>query len=234
MIVRSIFLILILSLAACRENSNSENSQFNSAVESTNKSNDSSTITPHQSEEIVWSKMDSLLSDPFDLASYKKKKRGALSGGNRLQSFHHKPDTVGLYYGYWLIGGRREGYIGKNKTPRVKEFNPVQLLVYKPKDKDWKMYNDLNEILIEFTAIYNDFALPELAYIGWTKDEILEEFDNPSFEKNECLVYYNNQKALVLHLAKNKVDWLKFIHLNKSIDVQMELPKMYVLEMRNR
>ncbi|NRA10337.1 MAG: hypothetical protein HRT57_00105 [Crocinitomicaceae bacterium] len=121
-----------------------------------------------------------------------------------------------MYYGYWLIGGRRIGYVGKNKTPEVEIFNPVQILVYKPKDDDWKMYNDPNEILIQINTVYNDFDLPELAYIGWTKDEILQEFDKPSFEKNECIIYSKDQKALILHLTQNKVDWLKFIHLNKK------------------
>lgn len=182
--------------------------------------------------EVRLSKTDSLLLNPFDLAKFKKKKRGANSSGGGSQKYFYKPDIEGMYYGYFLFGGaRKEGYVGKNKNNQVRLFNGIEINVFKPKDEDWTMYNDPNEILIEFMALLNDEDLPELAFVGWTKSELIEELGTPSFTKDQFLIYTFQQRCLILHMLGNKVDWLKYARLNLDLDANSEVPNLYKLDM---
>lgn len=228
------FLSLIFLVLACEN----QNEQPPTPIKESKKvkARSDTSIVESQIKDVkipLLSKADSLLIDPFDFIEFKKKKRGANSGGGgQKEGFYYRPEVEGMFYSYFLFGGgRREGYLGKDKNNKVRLFNSTEMRVYKPKDDDWNMYNDPNEILIEFEATCNDEDLPELAFVGWTKSQIIEELGPSDFMKHQTLVYTHQQRALLLHINGNTVDWLKYIRLNIDLDSNSNVPNLYKLDM---
>ncbi|GAB5416945.1 MAG: hypothetical protein Crog4KO_18120 [Crocinitomicaceae bacterium] len=161
--------------------------------------------------------VDSLLLNPFDHVAYKRKKRGANSGGGGSEPYFFRPDTAGMYYRYFLFHIPHEKkYLGKDTSNRVSNgpsnSGGREITVFKPDDADKNMYDDPNEVLIEFTQWINDTDLPELAYVGWTKKEIQEEFGQPDFEKNNAILYTFQNRILLFKIFNGSVKWLKYVH----------------------
>ncbi len=161
--------------------------------------------------------VDSLLLNPFNLAAYKRKKRGANSSGGGSEAYFFRPDTAGMYYSYFLFHLPPENkYLGKDTSNRVSNgpsnTGGREITVFKPDDADQSMYNDPNEVLIEFTQWINDTDLPELAYVGWTEKEIDEEFGKPDFQKDNKILYTFQDRILVFSIHNGNVNWLKYVH----------------------
>ncbi|MFT6503478.1 MAG: hypothetical protein ACJASQ_003615 [Crocinitomicaceae bacterium] len=221
----------LLALFSCEQQ---ENEKKSSSTNDTIINED--TLKPVLEKDTIpivqYGKMDSLLLHPFDLPAFKRKKRGAnSSGGGLKQAYYFRPDTVGMYYRYFLFGGSTKAYLGKRKSNLVRHRNPVEITVYKVKDDDWNSYNDPNEYLIQLEAIYNDFDLPELAFIGWTRSEIAKNFGAPFYTKNNCMVYSKDNHVILFHFLGNRVDWLKYTNLNSNLEKDSELPNLYTIDM---
>jgi hypothetical protein len=163
--------------------------------------------------------VDSFLSKPFDLQKFKKRKGQSHSGDADRKTYYFKPEFKGFYYGYFMFPPIFEGYIGNSMKDTVYIENAFRIVTYKPIHKNQFDYIDNGEELIEVTAKYNDFDLPELAFIGLDTIEIKNRLGEKLFLKKNHLVYAYQDKVLILRLEKDKVDGLKYVRLNmQAID----------------
>lgn len=189
---------------------------------------DSNAITspPH----VPQRKVDTLLLHPFDLNTYKRKKRGANSSrGDRLP-YYFKPDTAGIYYNYFLFHLPTQRYIGHD--PNAKNVTSPsdggrEIVVFKPDDADQNMYNDPNEVLIEFTQWYNDTDLPELAFVGWTRNEITARFGAPDIVFQGSIAYVFGHHTLLFHFRGDQVNWLKYAHTNAPANTSSAFQQLF-------
>jgi hypothetical protein len=162
--------------------------------------------------------MDSFLLHPFDLQKFKKKKGYAQGAGWKGETYFYKPDYKGIYYGFIMFPPAFKGYLGENIKDTVDMENSFELTTYKPLGKYLDSYLDPGEILIELKAKYNDFDLPELAFIGLDTNEVIKRIDVNYFIKDSCMVYTFNNAALILKIDnRNKTEWLKYEKLNANL-----------------
>ncbi len=180
--------------------------------------------------------IDSFLLKPFDLYNFKKKKGGTNSGGCNKKSYFFKPvfkpDLKGMYYSFFLFPPLK-GYIGNSKDKIVKMMDGLEITTYKPLGKYQNKYLDPEEILIEVIAQYNDFDLPELAFIGLDTIEIKKQLGGNYFVKNGCMVYSHSDRALIFGLQKSKIKWLKYVHLNTPLTPDVKLEDIYKCKVIN-
>ena len=239
---RVLLLLLIFGVASCAQPEQSEpqkaaNSSDNSKDNFEGKDNsgtsndDSSSYDSGFEEKTPVRRIDHLLMNPFDLNAYKRKKKGANSSRENRKEHYFKPDTNGIYYSYFLFNLKLEQkYIGKDvnqKTGVRQTSGGREMVVFKPDDEDQNMYNDPNETLIEFTQWYNDTDLPELAFVGWTSEEITRYFGKPDFIRFDCLVYTFNDRAMLFHEYGGRIDWLKYAHTNGPVKDSPKFRELY-------
>lgn len=230
---RLLFPVLFFWITSCSTSDKpAEKNQHNSTAKAEKgNSADSVIIAKDFEEQTPTRRIDSLLMNPFDLNTYKRKKRGANSSRENRKDFYFKPDTSGIYYAYFLFNLTEEQkYIGKdvhNPSGIGRNSGGREIKVFKPDDADQNMYNDPNETLIEFTQWCNDVDLPELAFVGWTEAEIKEYFGKPDFLKSGSLVYTFNDRVLLFHIRGGRVDWLKYAHINGQLTDSPIFEKLY-------
>jgi hypothetical protein len=190
------------------------------------------------------SKTDSFLSKPFNLYLFKKKKNGSLSGGSPIKSYYFKPAFKGIYYRFnmfepktvnYIVDGREMrhsnvGYIGTNKQMISFREDGLLIVTFQPNDKFRDMYLNPNEILIDLIARYNDFDLPELAFVGLDSIEIKKQLGQETFYKNNCLVYTKDNIALILKLFHRRVEWIRYIVLAKKLEFETEINDLYKVD----
>lgn len=212
---------LMLSIAACCSPSTNKASKEittdRKEKETVATSNAGDTVKNDNASRLPTRKIDSLLLEPFDLYAYKQKKRGSNSSGESRKSYFFKPDTVGMYYSYFLFHLPTQKYIGhdpNDPTGTSRNSGGREITVFKPDDEDQNQYGDRNETLIEFTQWYNDTDLPELAFVGWDVQEIKDKFGAPDFIKGNSYAYAFKNRALLFHISQGKVNWLKYVHAN--------------------
>jgi hypothetical protein len=172
--------------------------------------------------------IDSFLLHPFNLYKFKKKKGEAQGGSWKGEPYFYKPATKGFYWGYMMFPPVFKGYLGKNKKDTVDMENSFEMTTYRPEGKsnnrfDWDYPG---EILIELKAKYNDFDLPELAFIGIDADEIAKKIgtDNVYVVNDSCLIYSKNNAVLIFKINGKKVEWLKYEVLKKTFSID-SIPK---------
>lgn len=159
--------------------------------------------------------IDSFLMKPFDLYKFKKIKQGSNSGGGNKKGYYYKPKYKGLYF-YFFLFHPLIGYIGDSI---IRTENGLNIATFKPLGKYQKDYLDPNEELIEVNARYNDFDLPELAFIGLNVIKLRHLLGKESFIKNNSLIYVSADKALILNLQSGKVNWLRYVHLKTPLTI---------------
>jgi hypothetical protein len=110
------------------------------------------------------------------------------------------------------------GYIGSNKKMISYREDGLLIKTFQPNDEFKNQYLNPNEVLIEVMAKYNDFDLPELAFVGLDSITIVKRLGEPDLMKNNCMVYQHNNKVLILNLSNKKVKWLKYVNMKKEIE----------------
>ena len=111
-----------------------------------------------------------------------------------------------------------KGYLGKNIKDTAYMENSFELTTYKSLGKYQDSYLDTGEMLIELKAKYNDFDLPELAFIGLDTKEIKKRIGANYFMKDSCIVYTYRNTALIIKMDnRNKIEWLKYEKLNANL-----------------
>lgn len=134
------------------------------------------------------------------------------------KSYYFKPDTVGIYYGFsiWLSNA---GYLGSKKNDTINFPELLWIVTYKPLGKYKNKYIDPTETLIEIFALYNDYKLPELAFVGLDTVEVKKKLGDNFLRKNSCFIYTKDKNALTLKIKGKTVEWLKWTRLNISLSV---------------
>ncbi|WP_417612244.1 hypothetical protein [Owenweeksia hongkongensis] len=165
--------------------------------------------------------INDFLNEPFDLFKFKEKKRGANSGGGTIQEYFFSPNKEGMYYRYFLFEGSKgiRGYIGREKDKSVHRENGLEITVYKKLGKYRYKYTDPTEELIEVIATFNDFDLPELAFVGIDSASIIYQLGEPDLFTQNCLLYENENKVLILKLENSNVKWLKYVKLKMDYNI---------------
>ncbi len=158
-----------------------------------------------------------LLTQPFDLYSFKKKKGQSNSGGHGETKNFLKPGK-GIYWGFMLFPPIA-GYIGSVPSTDIHLEDGLQMITFQPPDKYQNKYLNPNETLIQVTERYNDIDLPELAFVGLGKKIIEKKLGPCSLQKKDCLIYFDGQNILTLHLQNGRTNWLKYTRLNFLVTV---------------
>jgi hypothetical protein len=156
-----------------------------------------------------------LLTQPFDLHSFKKKKGQSNSGGPGNTKNFLKPGK-GVYWSFFLFRPM-EGYLGTDTLNRIHTEKGVDIITFQPVDEYQNKYFNPNETLIQVTAFYNDFDLPELAFVGLDTKTVEKKLGASILQKNGCLIYFDGHNILTLHAIKGKVDWLKYTRLKFTL-----------------
>lgn len=168
---------------------------------------------------------DSFLLKPFDLYKFKRKVGQSNSGGASALTYRYKPKYRGMYNSFSLFS-RLKGYYGNRKQDTIR-LEGLRITTYKPYGKYQNDYLDPTEELIEVEAKFNNFDLPELAFVGLRKTEIIKKLGDPSFKKNNCLVYTFRDRALILNMKNDEVKWLKYVHLKFELTSVIENEELY-------
>lgn len=152
-----------------------------------------------------------LLTQPFDIHSFKKKKGQSNSGGPGNTKNFLKPGK-GVYWRFFLFRPMG-GYFGTDTSNRIHTERGVYIITFQPADDYQNKYFNPHETLIQITAFYNDFDLPQLAFVGLDTKTIENKLGASILQKNDCLIYFDGHNILTLHTIKGKVDWLKYTRL---------------------
>lgn len=163
--------------------------------------------------------LNTFLKAPFDLQKFKQKTGQSHSGGAYNKNYYLKPKVKGMYYSFFLFEpliGYVYSYDG-NKQIKVRQENGLEIVTYKPYGEYFESYFDPTETLIEVTARYNDYDLPELAFIGLDSIAIKEKLGANFIRKGDCMLYYKDNCVLTLHIERKEVNWLKYTRLNFNL-----------------
>ncbi|MES2656603.1 MAG: hypothetical protein V4620_13495 [Bacteroidota bacterium] len=163
--------------------------------------------------------LNTFLKAPFDLQKFKQKKGQSNSGGAYNKKYYLKPKVKGMYYSFFLFQPLI-GYVYShdgNKQIKDRKENGLEIVTYKPNGEYFESYFDPTETLIEVTARYNDYDLPELAFIGLDTLTIKNRLGTSFIAKSNCMLYYKNNCVLTLHIEKGMVDWLKYTRLKFNL-----------------
>lgn len=164
--------------------------------------------------------INDFLKNPFDLQKFKQKIGQSHSGGAYYKNYYLKPNVKGMFYMFFLFEPLI-GYVYShdgNEKIKVRQENGLEIVTYKPKGKYFESYFDPTETLIEVTARYNDYNLPELAFIGLDTIIIKNKLGKNFIRKGDCMFYYKDNCVLTLHIEKNAVNWLKYTRLNFNLN----------------
>jgi hypothetical protein len=152
------------------------------------------------------------LEKPLDFYALKKKTRHMHSGGiirisNHL--FHSIDDDTYIFYDYWAIA---------LDTANIKDRS-LSFKVLKPwtEGTTERYYETDNEILIGIKSKISWFGLETCNFVGQTRNQVVERFGEPNSEEHSCLVYYRNDKLLILKLDSSKIVWFKYLWFNEDI-----------------
>lgn len=158
-----------------------------------------------------------LLTQPFDLHLFKNKKGQSNSGGPGETKFFFKPGN-GVYWGFFLFRPM-VGYYGNDTSTKIHTETGLHIITFQPADKYQNKYLNPNETLIQVTARYNEFDLPELAFVGHNTKAIRKKLGPCSLQKKDCLIYFYGNNILTLHTTKGAVDWLKYTRLKFAVTI---------------
>ncbi len=217
-------LIIILSvlfcLLSCQQKSEEKSNGHSIAVSQLYDSTKIDKPTDEVTKEISVNRdsINDFLDSPFDLYEFKKTKKMSNSGGGRNEEYYLKPNKEGMYYRYFLFS-RLQGYLGTNKDRIIRKEDGLEITVYKELGKYQYKYIDPTEELIEVRAKFNDFDLPELAFVGLDSVTVVNKLGKPDLMKRNCMVYQHNNKALILNFDNKRVKWLKYVNMKKETDV---------------
>jgi hypothetical protein len=222
-ILKGLFIIIVfLTFYSCDNKQKGNSTADPSAADSLSHYEQQRRRIPHSFAPVA--NRDSFLLRPFDLYKFKELKGGSnKSGAFKNHPYYYKPGTEGKYYHFFLFWPV-EGYIGDTI---IAAEQGLVITTFKPKGKNQYEYLDPTEELVEVSQTYNDFDLPELAYIGNDTTAVRNRLGKENFIQNDCFVYTHLDRALILGMEKGKVKWLKYVHLNAALEPGKEPKGLY-------
>ena len=158
--------------------------------------------------------------NPVDFYALKKAPDDhMLNGGAFLvpdSCFHMVNDSSYVRYDYWVTK------FHNNENGRLRALSFMTL-------KPWatpqnKYYENDNEILVGIKSrVVWDWLGPS-NFVELPLSTILEKFGEPDSRRNECVVYYRENKLLVLNIEYDQVAWFQYLWLKDPITDVSELP----------
>lgn len=167
-------------------------------------------------------RIDRLMEQPFDLQQFKKKKHQSNSGGANARDFYFRPAEKGMYYHFFLFNLKESAFIYLGDTAQKRSLTKIvtfdmEIITYKPLGKYQHDYLDPTETLIEWKSKVNDKDLLQLSFIGLDSMYVKQQLGSPDLRKEGCFIYTHRDRALILNVQRNRVNWLKYLRLNKSL-----------------
>ncbi|OQY05153.1 MAG: hypothetical protein B6I20_01740 [Bacteroidetes bacterium 4572_117] len=236
-----IFLFFISCQTEKKDKKTTENEKDSSEIIVAIQDDSLAEIKLHKKNIETGFNIDSFLQQPFDLYRFKSTKVASLSGSSHMKKYHLVPDKDWVAYRFFLFDPKKPnqivngkpkrnpqlGYIGPNKKKHHEMMKGLVITTYQPKDEFQHDYRNPNEILVELIAKYNDFDLPELAFVGIDSATVVSKLGDRFFYKNNCLVYTNKNIALIFKIENSKVKWLRYIRLSFYLNKETEIVGLY-------
>lgn len=163
-----------------------------------------------------WEALEAFLEEPIDLAAIKRKKGPSNSGRMTGDPCFNRPKRPGFYYWYGLFATPR----GVSESERLQGF---RLIVYKYGDVIGDFF-DTNEILIAIKSSFPDPDLGAANLVGSRLDAIHARFGDAFAAMNDLFIYYRSGRALAVHTAGGKIDWYKYVRLDRELNDGSDLP----------
>ena len=134
-------------------------------------------------------------------------------------------------YNYGAVGallnygqGRRD--FEPNLDSLMDQGRLVSFSTYKPwSTAQDKYYSADNELLVGIECMVRHPAMEPSNFVGTDVKDIQAQYGREWASRNNCLVYFENQKVLVLHRAGSTIDWFKYYWLNDGISQIDEMPE---------
>lgn len=223
-------------LTACDSDSTSTNSEVNIPSDDlyVDPSDLIEGLSPQDQVPNNRERLNELLSNPIDLASYKAEYGKSNSGNANPEEVYFQPDTIGFYYQFMLFYKLRK--MLESHPSESDLFRDFRLITYKYGDNPG-YFNDTNEELIAIECAMKNETLGELDFVGMGKVEFEEKYGVPDRINIMQAVYVFNQTVLSLHYVSTKdipgdrikVDWFKLVQVNDKFVLDEALP-VYLTE----
>ncbi len=158
-----------------------------------------------------------LFEDPIDLRAYKLSKRGANSSSIIRRPYFLQLDTVGHYFNYfWFHSYRMDASISNS-------LDAVRLNTYIYGETIGR-YEDVEEELISIKGMVRDPELDRLNVVGFSRQDIHDQFGLPMLKEQNLSVYVHKQDMLILHFDDDQVEWFNFLRTNLELTSMADLP----------
>lgn len=150
-------------------------------------------------------KLAELLDSPIDYLKFKETNKQVTTGIGERQSYLYGSNLGRIYYDYNFIIQKED------------EINLIEIKVLKSSELA-HIYDDPSELLIQIDANSLNSNLGELNIVNMPLDQI-EELYGKAVRINFSSVYFkSNDKILLLHLKKGKIERFRYIWLNSNTD----------------
>lgn len=166
--------------------------------------------------------LNKYFSDPLNLFEVKKNTQHMHTGYSRLLDenlLHQSKDSGTILYNYWAVEFLRTH----------PDYNySLQFITRKPwTTKTERSYETDNEELIGIESIIAWDGLEQSNFVGQSAQELKQKFGYPQEEKKDCLIYVLQDKILILHLSKEKVNWFKYYWLSETLPEADQFPDYF-------
>ena len=155
-----------------------------------------------------------LLSNPFDLPAYKKKKKDSNSSMAH-ETYFLKPGK-GVYWRFMLFR-YGNGYFGSVPSNDLHLEDGIEIVTFQPPGKYQNKYTNPDEVLVQTVLRYNDIDLPALAFVGIDTNKVIKKLGPYNLQKNNCFVYFQDKNILTIHFKNGTTTWLKYTRINSNV-----------------
>ncbi len=170
----------------------------------------------------------SFLECPFDIHKFKKKTNAANSNAFSKSAYHYRNNPKGIYYAFYWPERGAYSFRGDSIEYLPHGWN-MGITTFQPPGKHENLFINPREILVEYCASKNDIDLPELAFIGQSKNDIINKLGSPNREENSILIYSSKNNVLFLQHENERISAVKYVKLNFQFDTLKVVP-LYLIE----
>lgn len=156
------------------------------------------------------------LDAPVDLQAFKKQKGSSNSGVMTGEGCFFRPAGKGFYQWYGLFPTPRG-------VPESRRLSGLRLIVYSFNERPGD-YSDSDEMLIAVRSAFPDPDLGDANLVGSAVEEIRRRFGEPKIARDDLLLYHRDGRALSLHISEGRIDWYKYVRLNRELGVGSDIP----------
>ncbi|MBI3136918.1 MAG: hypothetical protein HYZ14_19740 [Bacteroidetes bacterium] len=150
---------------------------------------------------------------PLDFYAAKKEARDMLDGYSKAfkeESAHKVDDPEALFYCYWNYAfDAKQVPVGRS----------LIFATWKPwKTAKQRYYETDNETLVGIESRIKWDGLKRSNFVGLKMHSVQTRFGQPMHTRNDCALYYQEDKILILHQKGEKIDWFRYYWMNAKIE----------------